>query len=123
MFQLISIFGLFIFSAMAPAEAPMRAHGESGLKVVVDPATGRIIAEPTAADLEALSRGTRTERRRSMWELRRFALAHGGEGVFLDGWADHALVVQRDAEGRLQVVCSTGDDHRSAPEDAQGNLQ
>lgn len=123
MFQLIPVFGLLVLGAMAPAEVPLQAHGEAGLKVVVDPATGRIIAEPTAADLENLSAGRRIERRQSMWGLRRFGLAHGGEGVFLDGWADHAFVARRDAEGRLHVSCSAGDDHELAPDDAEGNLK
>lgn len=122
MIEFIAMFGLLLFGAVTPEGTPVTVRGEAGIKVVIDPATGRIIPEPTAADLETLSRGRRSERRGSMWELRRFALTHGGEGVFLDGWADHSLWVRQDGD-RIQVVCSLGHDHGSAADDAEENLE
>ena len=153
MFQFLPLFGLLLFGAtilpgapppdvndeatvvaasltqgpesvLAPlVESRVGVHSEAGLKVAVDPATGRIIAQPTEADLEVLAEGIRIQRRGSTWELESFNLAHGGEGVFLDGWADHSLVVRRDAEGRLRVGCSAGDDHGSTEGETGENLR
>lgn len=107
MSQFISMLALLLAGAMATSThevAPM-AHATAGFKVVVDRGTGRIIATPTQTDLAALSRGDKIERRRSMWELRRFALTHGGEGVHLDGWADVAFATQR--EGAVDAQAAT----------------
>jgi hypothetical protein len=93
--------------AAIEAEAPF----EPGFKVAVDPVTGEIISQPTEADLEILAEGVRSVRRRSAWELRSFPLQHGGEGVFLDGWADQALEVRVDGEGNLQMTCGQDHDH------------
>jgi len=93
------------------AEAPFAP----GFKVAVDPVTGEIIAQPTEADLEILAEDVRSVRRRSAWELRSFPLQHGGEGVFLDGWADQALEVRVDGEGNLQMTCGEDHDHDAEP--------
>ncbi len=109
----------FLFLSVAvvsPRLAGARAEeGKPGLRVFVDPVTGELVSEPTDAQLVRLrsaraGREGRGERRNS-WELRRFPLRNGGEGVFLEGWADHELRVLRSEDGGLRVVCSQGDTH------------
>ena len=130
MLHLAPVLTLLLFGPLPTANAPLpqgdEAHSradsqtlagdsrhEVGLKVAVDPATGQIISEPTEADLEVLAEGARRVRRPSPYLLRSFDLDNGGEGVFLDGWADHALEVTVDADGTLRVACSQGDEHDS----------
>jgi hypothetical protein len=87
-----------------------------GSRVFLDPETGRIISRPTGAQLEALGQGPEALRvRPSAWALRNFYLPGGGQGVFLDGWADHSLSVQRTANGELFFVCAHGDEDMSVP--------
>lgn len=94
-----------------PAFSPL----EMGSRVFLDPETGRIISRPTAAQLEALGQGPRALRTRpSAWELRDFYLPGGGQGVFLDGWADHSLSVRRTPSGELYFVCTHGDEDITA---------
>ena len=122
MLPILTILGYLLTGAPHPLEVPARdvrqeasapAAGVSdvGLKVAVDPATGQIIAEPTEADLEILAEGARRIRRPSPYLLRSFKLDRGGEGVFLDGWADHALEVRVGSDGKLRMVCAQGDEH------------
>ncbi|MDH3743749.1 MAG: hypothetical protein OES47_01455 [Acidobacteriota bacterium] len=83
----------------------------SGLRVFVDPETGELVGEPTEEQLERLRIETSRQirERRSSWDLRQFGLRGGGQGVFLDGWADHQLVVRRAEDGSLRTVCSQRD--------------
>lgn len=123
MFRLLSILGVSLLTAASLADEPpsslddtraesSESSGETGLRAFFDPVTGEMISEPTAAQLEALGQGPESEiQRRSAWELPHFYLPGGGEGVFLDGWADHSLTVQRADEGGFRVVCSQGDEH------------
>lgn len=87
------------------------AASEAGLRVVRDPVTGRIVERPTPEQRERLAEGFDRERRRSPEELKRFELSEGGEGVFLDGWADQALAVKRTEGGALAVACARQHDH------------
>ena len=127
MLHTLTIIGFLLMGPPSPAAEAERAT-DVGLKVAVDPATGQIIAEPTEADLEVLAEGVRRIRRPSPYLLRSFKLDRGGEGVFLDGWADHALEVRVGADGKLRMVCAQGDEHdadgRSAtPTAEEGNLR
>lgn len=102
-------------SAASPSSAPVgsspSAAAAAGLRAVMDPATGELVRQPTADDLGRLRRSLPADRRRSA-DLERFALPHGARGVVLDGWADHALRVERGADGALRVVCERGDVHQ-----------
>jgi len=130
MIHLLSTFGFTVLAAVAAAEAPASADtsaallaadapARSGLQVVVDPVTGQIIDSPTEAQLEVLGRAHVLDERRSAWDLRSFSLPDGGEGVFLDGWADHSLVVTRHSDGNLRLDCAQRDEH-ALEEDAIG---
>ena len=94
----------------AAAVAPAPTAPASGLRVVVDPETGRIVDEPTSAQIGRPSEGLVAKRRPSE-ELRSFSLPGGGKGVFLDGWADHSLAIEVSADGKMKSVCSQGDQH------------
>lgn len=48
---------------------------------------------------------------RSAAQLRSFSVRGGGEGVALEGWADHTIVARTSADGSTQLVCLQGDDH------------
>ncbi len=85
----------------------------AGLRVVMDPASGEVVGQPTADDLGRLGPARRGPRRRA-GELERFELPGGARGVVLDGWADHALRVERAADGSLRLVCSRGDRHEGS---------
>ena len=117
MFHLLPIMGLTLIVAMAPQAASTEdgpvegAAVGAGLKVVVDPVTGRIVDSPSDAQLAALSAGLEAGRGRSAWELREFRMSGGGRGVYLDGWADHSLSVEVTADGDMRFMCSQGDDH------------
>jgi len=52
--------------------------------------------------------------RRSADELRRFPVPAGGEGVDLDGWADHTVFARRGPDGALELICLQGDTHELA---------
>ena len=118
MLHLLPIMGFAFLATIAPPPAtdgvvlaaPAVANG-AGLQVVFDPVSGRIVDNPTDAQLERLNRNVAIERRRSSWELREFRLPGGGWGVYLDGWADHSLAVEIAADGKARLVCSQGDDH------------
>jgi hypothetical protein len=120
MLHLLQILSLTAVAATVPAtsvevgpvtQAPQRA----GLEVVIDPATGQIIDDPTDLQLERVSEGIALERRRSPWELREFFLSSGGRGVYLDGWADHSLTVNVGPDGEMRLGCSKGDQHSPKP--------
>lgn len=100
--------------AVVATGATTTASGSAlaGLRVAVDPATGAIVAQPTADDLSGLGALGRDRRRAD--ELETFDLPGGARGVVLDRWADHALRVERDADGVLRLVCARGDRHREA---------
>ena len=82
----------------------------SGLRVVMDPATGEVVSRPTADDLRRLGTPAGAVRR-SADELEQFELPSGARGVVLDGWADHATRLERGPDGALRLVCSQGDRH------------
>lgn len=129
---LLPIMSLLLFLPAAPPVEPTGAEPASlevgavaGFQVVVDPATGRMVNNPTDLQLDRLAEGIAIERRRSSWELREFWLANGGRGVYLDGWADHSLNVEIGPEGQVRFACSQGDRHGQAagsgPVDDEGN--
>ena len=93
----------------------------AGFQAVIDPVTGRVVNNPTDAELERLSEGAAVQERRSAWELRDFSLPTGGRGVFLDGWADHSLAVEVTAEGQIRAVCSQGNQHTPATARPEAN--
>lgn len=95
-------------SAAALSSGPPAA---AGLRVVVDPATGQIVDRPTADELGRVGGDPVFSRRRSADELERFDLPHGAQGVVLDGWAHHAMRVERGADGSFRYVCELGDAH------------
>lgn len=128
MLRFLPIMGFACLLAAVPPMAPEKAEpenpetvGSAGLKVVIDPVSGRIVSEPTDAELERLSDEVAVERRRSAWELRGFSLPTGGRGVFLDGWADHSLAVEVSAEGEIREVCSQGERHSPTTERREDN--
>lgn len=94
----------------APAAVAEPSIAASGLRVVMDPATGEIVAQPTAEDLARLEPPDRKKRRRA-GELEAFDLPNGARGVALDGWAHHATRLERAPDGTFRVVCSQGDRH------------
>ncbi len=51
---------------------------------------------------------------RSAAELHGFSLRGGGEGVLLDGWADHTIIARTNPDGSVQLVCLQGDEHIAA---------
>ena len=93
-----------------PAAAEERPVTASGLRVVMNPATGEIVAQPTAEDLARLEPPDRKNRRRA-GDLEPFDLPNGARGVVLDGWAHHATRLERGPDGTFRVVCSQGDRH------------
>lgn len=90
----------------AGAEPAQPPAASAGLKVVVDPETGEIVDRPTRKQLQRLSEGLAPRQRPDSRELREFALPGGGQGVFLDGWADQSLAVEISAEGLPESTCS-----------------
>ena len=128
MLYLFQILSLTVATATVPAtsvevgpvtQEPQRA----GLEVVIDPATGRIIDNPTDLQLERVAEGIALERRRSSWELREFFLSNGGRGVYLDSWADHSLTVEVGPDGEMQLGCSRGDQHSSEPSSVEEKVR
>ena len=103
-------------ASSASAVAPPTAA--SGLRVVMDPVTGEIVAQPTAEDLARLELPDRKNRRRA-GELESFELPNGARGVALDGWAHHATRLERAPDGTFRVVCSQGDRHDDRHEGAR----
>ncbi len=119
---LLPIVGFTLLMTMSPPPASRDsdsiapvASNDAGLQVLFDPVSGRIIDNPTDAQLGLLNKRVAIERRRSAWELREFSLPAGGWGVDLDGWADHSLAVEISANGTTRFLCSKGDDHLGEP--------
>ena len=128
MFHPLAIMGFAFLVAAVPSTVPEETEpataetpGSTGLQVVIDPVSGRIVSEPTDAELGRLAEGVAIERRRSAWELRGFSLPTGGRGVYLDGWADHSLAVEVTADGQIRTLCSQGDRHTSTTRRHGGN--
>ena len=85
---LLPIMSLLLFLPAAPPVEPTGAEPASlevgavaGFQVVVDPATGRIVNNPTDLQLDRLAEGIAIERRRSSWELREFRLANVSDEI------------------------------------------
>ena len=100
-------------SSEPEALSQMRSSPADGaLWVFLDPETGEIDhqVDPGQAAIRARGSGS-IRRRRSADALRRFFLPGGGEGVYLDGWADHAMSARRGDDGELELVCLQGDSH------------
>jgi len=129
MMRLFLILGIATLAAGQPAGEPIPVVGEparpeaaatpatglAGLRVVRDPISGRLVEQPTPAQLGRLAAGAERSRRRPARELRRFSLPAGGEGVFLDGWADQSLAVERAADGSWHLRCAHGADPGAQP--------
>lgn len=126
MIHALSIIGIICLAAtvgpgtgpLVPVDDPtslsLETAGQAGLKVVMDRATGRIVENPTSAELRALgSDESLSLSRRSAWDLRDFSLPGGGVGVALEKWAHHSLAVRRAENGDLQVRCIQGDVHEA----------
>ena len=128
MLHLLQILSLTVAAATVPATSvevgPVIQEPQSaGLEVVIDPATGQIVDNPTDLQLERVSEGITLERRRSPWELREFFLSNGGRGVYLDGWADHSLTVEITPDGDMQLGCASGDEHSIEPFSAEETVR
>ena len=87
------------------------AAGSAGLRVFLDPDTGRIDDNPGRDRFRAFDESTPFARSVAPSELRRFELPGGVVGVELAGTAHHATRLVRQADGSFAVVCSQGDDH------------
>ena len=118
----LTTLGLCALTLTALVATERFSHGEaesdkavvpSGLRVVMDSETGEIVSQPTASQLGQVVRDSPFVRKRTDRDLRRFAIAAGGQGVALEGWGQHSLRVERGADGNLRTVCSQGDEHRS----------
>jgi hypothetical protein len=89
-----------------PAAEPVSA--QAGLRVYVDPATGRRLSNPTAeqrANAAALDRDNPAFSTSSEG-LREEPLPGGGVLVHLDGRFQSAVTVQRQADGSLVQTCN-----------------
>jgi hypothetical protein len=102
------------------------AVADNGLRVVVDPETGEIVARLPRQKTDALSAPLGNALNRSTEGLRVFNLANGGRGVHLQGRFQHALVVRMKADGSFETVCVNHSDEaekilkrRSAAADSQ----
>ena len=136
MFQVISIIGAIYLAATVtsiarpqelidhPKALSSDSAGQLGLKVVIDPATGKILENPTAEELRSIgSSQAISVPRRSSWELRSFPLPGGGEGVALDEWAHHSLTLRRAENGEFLVQCAQGDVHGAPKLSRQGPVE
>ena len=78
----------------------------SGLRVFIHPTNKQVTGEPSSVQIDRYRKIQPKEyRKRPADELRRFFLAGGGQGIFLDGWADHSLSVRRTQRGEVESIC------------------
>jgi len=78
---------------------------EGGMRVIVDPETGEIVAEQPRQETDALSAPLANALNRSTEGLQVFELANGGRGMHLEGRFQHALVARVKTDGSLEIVC------------------
>lgn len=96
-----------------PATPRQETPAPAGVRVYVDPATGRILSAPTLEQIRRLDRAVLEQRaaeqalqeRSTPVPLVPFPLAGGGEGVRLDDRFLSSTVVRRDASGQLELRC------------------
>ncbi|MEM7352510.1 MAG: hypothetical protein AAF657_17045 [Acidobacteriota bacterium] len=89
-----------------PAEVP----GQAGLRVYLDPETGKLTSTPSTGQVEALS----TDLAPLGWTsegLEPFALHTGGRGVYLQGRFRSALTVRVTENGDYELRCVDGPGH------------
>ncbi len=92
---------------VAVSEAPIATVALAGVRVFVDPATGAIIAQPTAeqvARLLGVVDPANWLRDRSDQGLRTFAVP-GGIGVALEGRFTTSTVLRVSPDGTLELQC------------------
>jgi hypothetical protein len=101
--------------ARATTEAMATPPGSAGVKVFVDPATGELIAEPTAEQAAELDQRVEQEMAAAKAleipeeELEPFQLSNGGVGVFVGGRFMSSLNIHRHADGSWATICSDGE--------------
>jgi hypothetical protein len=98
------------FAAVAAAEsaAPVAVEATasaSGLRVIRDPETGRLVSNPSAEQLQALALQPRRVIERTVIGLRPFELDRGGQGINLQGRFASALRVRVAADGTFETTC------------------
>jgi hypothetical protein len=91
--------------AASAESAEPSAVARDGMKVFVDPETGKVMEKPSRQQTEALSPELAKALSRSTEGLRVFDLPNGGKGVDLDGRFQHVLMVRVRPDGSLETVC------------------
>jgi hypothetical protein len=78
----------------------------AGLTIFVDPETGEIVDQPTAAQKAALSEALRRSLDKSSEGLEAFELLYGGHGVHLQGRFRSAVIARMRADGSFEIRCA-----------------
>ena len=101
------------------------ASGAAGVKAFVDPLTGELTTDPTAAQRQRLSARSTRAIERSVEGLRPFSLRRGGRGVYLQGRFKTSLrLVKAPVVSRATVSATMGlDTDFLAGADPQGRLR
>jgi hypothetical protein len=90
-------------SSVDSSPAPVPA---AGVRAFIDPATGKLTANPTRAQLERRALQARSSiSSRSVVGLRAFELARGGRGLNLQGRFQTSLRVERGKDGNFYQTC------------------
>jgi hypothetical protein len=90
-------------SSVDSSPAPVTA---AGVRAFIDPATGKLTANPTRAQLERRALQARSSiSSRSVVGLRSFELARGGRGLNLQGRFQTSLRVERGKDGNFYQTC------------------
>ena len=98
-------------SKVVRAGAPAGQVETAGVKLQVDPATGRLV-KPTAEQRAALKASLSKQLGRSPEQLRTVARADGkGAFVVADEGYQNAIVVHRNPDGTRSSACTASDEH------------
>jgi hypothetical protein len=105
----------FVQAGEPPVGKPQTTVNESAVKMYVDPESGRLVSRPANATQAAALDGQFQQDFSKVQEIHK---TDGSIEWVFNGQVDSALVAKRDANGKLQIVCSEHGqvhDHLNAP--------
>lgn len=98
----------------APSET--EAGGEAGLRIYVNPLTGRFTSRPGPLQVLRLSQAIEESRPERRGDFRRFELPQGGTGIYVGDRFMTSTVAHTGPDGELHLHCSHGPDEPHSAE-------
>lgn len=101
---------------LRPVPAPAEPGDEAGLRIYVNPLTGRFTSRPSPLQVLRLSQAIEEARPERRGDFRRFELPQGGTGIYVGDRFMTSTVAHTGPDGELHLRCSHGPDEPHAVE-------